>query len=212
MFVDELRREISAYIEKEGITVKRLAKIAGVSYRALLRFLQGEDVRVSNIGPVVDVIRKRPFAELEPVVLGKTEEEYIALPVYAELGAGGPRDATDYVGEVCVPIRFARKGVYALKVRGNSMYPSIVDGSVVGVDTLQKELMHDKIYAFHIRHSGSVIKRAIILEGGDVLLKSDNESYPSYVFKGEEKDDLVVIGRVVWSVQVYGSDFGRTSD
>ena len=203
MFADELRREINAYMEKHGLTVKELARRAGSSYRSLLRFLQGEDVKLSNIAPVVDVVREKPFTELEPVLLGKTEEEYTALPVYAELGAGGPRDATDYVGEVCVPLRFARRGVYALKVRGNSMHPSIVDGSIVGVDTYQKELMHDKIYAFHIRHSGSVIKRAIILEGGDVLLKSDNESYPSYVFKGEDRDDLVVIGRVVWSVQVY---------
>ena len=203
MFIDELRREINNYIEKHGLTVKGLAELAGVSYRSLLRFMQGEDVKLSNIAPVIDRIREKPFAELEPVLLGRTEEEYIALPVYAELGAGGPRDTTDYVGEVCVPLRFARKGVYALKVRGNSMYPSIVDGSIVGVDTLQRELMHDKIYAFHIRHSGSVIKRAIIREGGDVLLKSDNESYPSYVFRGEEKDDLEVIGKVVWSVQVY---------
>ncbi len=203
MFIDELRREINTYMEKHGLTAKELAEQAGVSYRSLLRFMQGEDVKLSNIGPVIDRIRKRPFTELEPVILGKTEEEYTALPVYAELGAGGPRDTTDYVGEVCIPLRFARQGVYALKVRGNSMYPSIVDGSVVGVDTYQKELMHDKIYAFHIKYSGSVIKRAIILEGGDILLKSDNENYPSYVFREREKDDLVVIGRVVWSVQVY---------
>ena len=203
MFIERLRKEIESYIKENGITVKELADLAGVSYRSLLRFLQGKDVRLSNIGPVIDKIKTQPFVELEPVVLGKTSEEYIALPVYAELGAGGPRDAGEYVGEICVPLRFARKGVYALKVRGNSMYPSIVDGSIVGVDVNQKELMHDKIYVFHIRHSGSVIKRVIILEGGDILLKSDNENFPSYVFKGEDRDDLVVIGRVVWSVQVY---------
>ena len=203
MFVDELRREINNYIEKQGITIKELARLSGVPYRSLLRFMQGEDVRLSNIEPVIDRVRRKPLLELEPVVLGKTEEEYTALPVYTELGAGGPRDTTDYAGEICVPVRFARKGVYAMKVKGNSMHPSIVDGSIVGVDIYQKELMHDKIYAFHIRYSGAVIKRAIILEGGDVLLKSDNESYPSYVFRGEERDDLTIIGKVVWSVQFY---------
>jgi len=203
MFIDELKKEINDYIKRNNISVKELAGATGVPYRSLLRFLQGEDVKLSNIAPVIDKIRGKPVLELEPVIVGETSEEYVALPVYSELGAGGPRSIEDKTGEVCIPLRLARKGVYAMKVRGNSMYPSIVDGSIVGVDINQKEIMDGKIYAFHIRYSGAVIKRAMILEGGDILLKSDNEKYPSYVFRENEKSDLEIIGRVVWSVQIY---------
>ena len=54
------------------------------------------------------------------------------MKVYGSIGASKEGlEPVDVVDEIILPVRIKKNGVIAFKVRGNSMHPSIVDGSIV---------------------------------------------------------------------------------
>ena len=212
-YLQGLRDRLLKACEKAGIRgMGNLARRLGIDSRTLRAFLNGRDVRFSSVWAIMAWLEKEgptslegPLA-LEPALSQKTAEEHLALPVYGALAAGGPIDGhTDVVGEIVVPVSLIKEGVYAMAVRGASMEPALMDGSVVGIDTKRKFLEHERLFAFWLPMRGAVIKRCLLLEGGTVLLQSDNERYPSFAFPlfGASQEGPIVIGKVVWSFQRY---------
>lgn len=211
-YLQGLRELLREVCKKAGIRgIGDLARRLGMDPRTLRAFLSGRDVRFSSVWTIMAWLEreglslKSPLA-LEPTLTQKTAEEYHALPVYGALAAGGPIDGhTDVVGEIVIPMSLVKEGVYAMAVRGASMEPTLMDGSVVGIDTKRKFLEHEGLFAFWLPMKGAVIKRCLLLEGGAVLLQSDNERYPSFAFPllSGSQEGPIVIGKVVWSFQRY---------
>ena len=208
-----LRERIRKFCEKAGGRgLGELARRLDIDPRTLRAFVNGRDVRFSSVAAIMAWLEqesqasfKGPLA-LEPILASKTAEEHFALPVYGALAAGGPIDPhADIVGEIVVPVSLVKDGVYAMAVRGASMEPTLMDGSIVGIDTKRGFLEHNRLFAFWIPMKGAVIKRCILLEGGTVLLQSDNERYPSFAFPlfSASQESPMIIGKVVWSFQRY---------
>lgn len=208
-----LRERIRQFCEKAGGRgLGELARRLDIDPRTLRAFVNGRDVRFSSVAAIMAWLEqesqasfKGPLA-LEPILASKTAEEHFALPVYGALAAGGPIDPhADIVGEIVVPVSLVKDGVYAMAVRGASMEPTLMDGSIVGIDTKRGFLEHNRLFAFWIPMKGAVIKRCILLEGGTVLLQSDNERYPSFAFPlfSASQESPMIIGKVVWSFQRY---------
>ncbi len=217
-FEKDLRNLILKEIQQRGMDIKKLAEETGVEYRTIWRFLREKStIRLSLISKVVDylfpnLIKKLMIkeevsvVEYVPKIIGESYKEYISIPVYRGIAAGGPiYPEKDIVDEITIPIKYYKKGVYAILVRGNSMEPTIVDGSIVLIDTEDTYLQHEKIYAFYFPYRGAVVKRVIFASNTKVLLKSDNEKYPEYVLAVEnfENGEIRVIGRVIMSIQKY---------
>jgi SOS-response transcriptional repressor LexA len=208
-----LRERIRKLCERAGGRgLGELARRLDVDPRTLRAFLNGRDVRFSSVAAIMAWLEQEGQASLkgsfalEPALASKTAEEHLGLPVYGTLAAGGPIDPhTDVVGEIVVPVSLVKDGIYAMAVRGASMEPTLVDGSVVGIDTKRGFLEHERLFAFWLQMKGSVIKRCILLEGGTLLLQSDNERYPSFAFPlfGASQEGPIVIGKIVWSFQRY---------
>ena len=69
------------------------------------------------------------------------------------------------------------KGVYAWEVRGDSMEPTLMGGSVVFVDTKQDTLPPDDLYAINYG-DGLMVKRLKLIPRSDrVAVISDNDRY-----------------------------------
>lgn len=83
---------------------------------------------------------------------------------------------------------------------GDSMLPTIADNSLLIVDSSQTIPDHDRIYVFSVGNS-VLVKRALWRFDGKLELVSDNKAinYPSEVFSADRVDDLVVVGRVIFS-------------
>ncbi|MFM2476395.1 S24 family peptidase [Celerinatantimonas sp. MCCC 1A17872] len=85
-------------------------------------------------------------------------------------------------------------------VTGNSMEPVLPNGSTVGIDCGNKELIDGKIFA--INHGGELfIKKLYRLPGGGMRIYSFNEAeYPAreYTQQQTEEQRITIVGRVFW--------------
>lgn len=85
----------------------------------------------------------------------------------------------------------------ALRVRGDSMSPTLLDGDTVLIDTSSVDVRDDVIYAV-LHHGEPYIKRLFRLPGGALQLRSDNPRYPTRDVSGTDLEFLTVLGRQVW--------------
>lgn len=81
-----------------------------------------------------------------------------------------------------------------IEVLGDSMEPTLKDGSAILVDRQRDELRHDAIFVVRTE-DGLLVKRAVRAEEGNWQLASDNSDYPTL----EWEQASTVIGRVVWA-------------
>jgi phage repressor protein C with HTH and peptisase S24 domain len=88
-----------------------------------------------------------------------------------------------------------------VRVRGESMTPTIPDGALVLVHAAEKAVAQEGIYAF-IRDGAAFIKRLLPLDRqpdgrpGRIMVISDNPSGKSEVIEGDQLLDLTIAGRV----------------
>ena len=88
-----------------------------------------------------------------------------------------------------------------VQVRGDSMMPSIPDGSLVLLNPVEKAVTAPGIFAFNL-DGQSYVKR--ILPSGfasdgrphTLLLVSDNPNYPPIALSGAEMNSITIVGRV----------------
>lgn len=136
-------------------------------------------------------------SNIEPI-----DTKLVEVDVFSLAGAGGPMALTapePLADRVYVSADWHRPSVVAVKVRGRSMEPGIIDGAVVGIDTEDRQVISGKVYAVWIDYEGAVIKR-LYAEPGRLVLKSDNPEFePVYITNG----DGIVLGKLRWSVQEY---------
>jgi phage repressor protein C with HTH and peptisase S24 domain len=135
-------------------------------------------------------------------------DDEVEIPFYmdVELAAGhGMAEAQHYLGP---KLRFAKStlrksnvdptNAACVRVSGNSMEPVLPNGSTVGVDTSQTNVIDGKMYA--INHDGMLrIKTLYKLPGGGLRLRSFNlDEWPDERFDGDDLKQITVIGKVFW--------------
>lgn len=101
---------------------------------------------------------------------------------------------------------FEQRGLNAdlcvmVTVRGDSMAPSIPDGSLVMIDRAQHVLRAEGIYAFSL-DGQSYVKRIVpsakdkMGRPSTLMLISENTSFPPVALSGAEMNSLIVVGKV----------------
>lgn len=90
-----------------------------------------------------------------------------------------------------------------VEAKGDSMQPTIPDGSLLVVDQSQRQVDHGCIYVFRVGNR-LLVKRARWRMDGKLELTSDNllGGYPIEVFGPSDIDDIDVAGRVVYFSRV----------
>ncbi|MBF0487794.1 MAG: helix-turn-helix transcriptional regulator [Nitrospirae bacterium] len=123
---------------------------------------------------------------------------------FASAGNGDTTDVflPEHVAQITIPIDLARPNIVAVKIRGQSMEPTIVEGAVCGIDTGDKQIISGKMYACKIPYEGVVIKR-VYMGKTNVSLKSDNPAFLPIEFMQEDLDEHFLVGRVRWVWQEY---------
>jgi len=136
------------------------------------------------------------------LIYNKNKEGLVKVDVYALAGAGSPKDLIDNepIDTIMVPSDFMKPSIVPIKIKGESMEPTIYEGAVVGIDKEDKEIISGKIYAVWLPYEGAVIKR-IFIDIDKVILKSDNISFPEISLPFKELDDNFILGRVKWIIQ-----------
>lgn len=136
--------------------------------------------------------------------------------IHAGMGSGGTLSVTlDDEGEVIVPsdsdgfwsfpdqVKAGWRQMnqtYAMPVTGDSMEPTLNNGSYVFVDTSHKYPSPPDLYAVNYGH-GLMVKRVELLPEDKIRIISDNDRYSDFEF---HQQDVEVYGRVVASFQWRG--------
>lgn len=86
-----------------------------------------------------------------------------------------------------------------ISVEGDSMAPYVFSGDVVLVNLEENRIRSGEIFAINV-DGETRIKRLIRRADGALEIRSDNPSpqYPPEVLRGDEIDQLKIIGKVVW--------------
>lgn len=85
--------------------------------------------------------------------------------------------------------------VIVARPKGDSMFPTLINGDWVIIDTTQRVLnLDDKVWACSVYGAGAV-KRLKAIGKGRVEVRSDN---PVAGNREVDGDDLTILGRVIW--------------
>jgi len=112
------------------------------------------------------------------------------LDAQASAGEGKELESGEVARYISIPDAVAHiKGLSALTVRGDSMYPTLADGDVVICDSAGWS--GDGVYV--IRTAESLFVKRVVLTPGGYQVISDNALYPAYACR---TGDAEMIGRV----------------
>ncbi len=143
-----------------------------------------------------------PAVKENPDSYGK--KDFNEVGVYALAGTGPGRELVEHepIEVIVVPRSFWRPSMVAIKVRGRSMEPLILDGAYIGVDREDRWIISGEIYAVWIPYEGAVIKR-LYIDPERITLRSDNPGFPEFSILAKEASQEMILGRVKWVLQEF---------
>jgi len=83
-----------------------------------------------------------------------------------------------------------------IRAFGESMEPTIADGSVVLIDEGRRQFVKNKIY--YLRYNGQMYIKRLVDRGGQLAIVADNDPN-SYLIA--DADDFEIIGRCIWAAR-----------
>ncbi len=86
-----------------------------------------------------------------------------------------------------------------LSAYGDSMTPTFADGDILLVDRGVTEIRLDAVYVLSLNSELYVKRIQRRITDGAVIIKSDNPLYDPVVVDNGERENLSVLGRVVWA-------------
>lgn len=190
--------------EHGGIT--GLAKKANIAVSSLSRCAAG--IGEPSLSMAVAVC-KASGASLDWLTTGDVSSsptsDRVQIPYFdieASAGPGiNPGEEESPVGTVSIPAGFLHKGsanhLCAIQSKGDSMEPTIRNGSLLVVDRSDQEI-REGIYVIS-RGEVLLVKRVQLLGNGMVRLKSDNPQYEPEEISKSEAQSVRLVGRVIWS-------------
>lgn len=210
----ETAKRLRDAMTEKGIIAQELADRSGVKKSSISQYINGSHkpsnqssgamASVLNVNPLwlmgFDVERtsdpdrfkryaegfNRKFAETE---YGKP----VAIPIVRRVAAGIPLTAFDEIlGYEAIPESVATTGTFfALKISGDSMSPTVMDGDVV-ICRQQPDAEDGQIVVALVNGDDGLCKRLKKYSDGSVALMSDNASYKPMYFNSAEMDTIPV--------------------
>ncbi|MFN4201861.1 MAG: helix-turn-helix transcriptional regulator [Tabrizicola sp.] len=178
-----------------------LADFVGITPDKLTKILAGaRRVQASEVPRVVAFFQRRPAIEKEDGDPAPT-----LVPVYnveASAGPGRIVDLEEHIANLAFSPRYlaemtAARGrdLAAIRVRGDSMEPTLLDDDIVLIDRTKTSLDYDGLFvlrfgeALHCKRVGRGRSRAT------VQVISDNRIYPPVEM---DRSEIEVVGKVLW--------------
>lgn len=137
------------------------------------------------------------------------EGGYIGVPIYDVRFAAGVAafsEAADRIGEMPFDRDLLRTlgrntadGLAVFQAEGDSMWPTIQDGARVLTD-LKDTRLREGVFAFRTGDELRIKRLRRLVDG--IEIRSDNDRYPPEILKGDDADEVAIIGAVLWTGSV----------
>ncbi len=193
-------KSIDDFSESTGIPVSTLKK-----YESGYRIPGGEALQqMSKVG-----INLHWLLTGRGPMLSSSESddlEFVLVPQYdvdASAGGGAVVQCESEVGRLAFRREWinqkslSAKDLLIVRIKGDSMSPTIRSGSLALVDTRQEHFSEDGIYIIMVE-GHLVAKRLQPDFKGGVYIRSDNPAYKDEHLTQDQAANLYIIGRVVW--------------
>ena len=179
---------------EKGIRQTDLVQMTGIDKGALSSYMNGRYMpnaeKVAKIAKALSVSVDYLLGKDDPLAADppKTHE----VPVLGKVAAGVPISAQeDIIGTI-----WTDKECFALKIKGNSMSPRIMDGDIVLVKKQESAEDGDLVIA---EIDGEATCKVLKRSHGSVMLVPFNAAFAPFVYTGQEAEDLRILGKVVES-------------
>ena len=190
-------------LEPSRELIKKLNKTFGLSADEILYG------KPSEIGKSKDYIARVEFGDKARRLAEAAEgnvfiENFVPIPIArGEISAGTPREVEENPEGLAVIYKDWAKNFReftAIRVKGDSMKPTIPNGSLVGIDHSKRDIkaLNGKVVA--IRKNGeATLKRLRVISDDLVLGLPDNPEFMSetVILQGEEINTAIV-GKAAW--------------
>lgn len=194
------REKFLAALDASGLSVAEVSRRSGVTYDVInkLKRRPGSSTTAENAAALLAALDATDD-DLTP------QDDQTFVPVYdvaASAGHGVLVESEEVICNMAFDRRFLRRMTNALpnelaiiRVKGHSMEPTLLDDDHVLVDRTKRNLSYDGLFvirfddALHVKRIGRSATK------GNVLVISD---HPAYRDLDMPKEDLDVIGRVLW--------------
>lgn len=190
----------------EAVMRKWRKGISDPSREHLLALASAGDVSLFWLATGEGPMRPPEWSEAAPRGDRADLSDFALVPYYdvvVSTGAGAALDDSAPVAELAfrrdwlAKEGFSAARLVAIRARGDSMAPTIVDGSLLLVDTAQRELAREGISVLRW-NDHLYAKRVQRRHDGSVRISSDNREYAEELLDPAAAARLDVIGRVIW--------------
>lgn len=187
--------------EDHDILQQELADATGINVSVLNRIEKGRrPVRDDELLAIAKCLNVSTDTLLGNVVVGNGESKGVQIPVLGRVIAGIPIDAIqEVIGYEEIPKEMAATGeFFALKVKGRSMEPRILEGDVVIVRK-QDDVESGDIAIVLINGNDATVKRVKKQKDGITLIANNISVYEPHYYSNDEITQLPVriLGKVV---------------
>ena len=172
-------------VRATGLTDSQISSWCGGRYRP-----NGE--AMSKIAKALGVTVEYLLGKEEISEAKLTLPEFKEIPVIGKVAAGVPIEAQENIIGTVV----TEKNVFALRVKGDSMSPRIMDGDIVLVK--QQDTANDGDVVIALIDGEATCKVLKILHGS-VMLVPFNAAFAPFVYTGGDAENIRILGKVVES-------------
>lgn len=188
---------------EKGLTLQQVADYVGLQKAAIYKYEHG-----LIVNPKRSLIEKLAtlFQVSPSYLLGVTDEQHpqsvtsVRIPILGRVVAGIPLEAiTDIEGYEEITPKMASLGEYfALKIKGHSMEPQILDGDIV-ICKCQSDVESGNIAIVLVNGDEATCKQIKKSPEGVTLIGFNPLVYPPHFYSNKEIEELPVnvIGKVV---------------
>lgn len=180
----------------KGLSQEELGKMVGVQRAAVQKWESGKtrNLKRETIKMLAEFFNVSPAAFIaESIKQPEVSQSHIPIPVYGYIPAGIPMEAIeDVLGYEDIPADWARgnKSFFALKIKGDSMYPNYLDGDVIIFEKTETADSGKDVAVFISNQEATFKRLERSFEG--ITIRPLNPSYPPRTFSNEEIISLPV--------------------
>jgi len=185
-----------------GLTQEELGVKIGLQKSAIAKYENGrvENIKRSTIQAMADLFQVRPSYILgfEDKEEKKQPPEHNGVPLLGRIAAGTENEIFDDVYD-WIPFEPTDGGKYfALRVRGESMTPTLMDGDIIIVRS-QSEVRSGDIAVVTINGNEATCKEVQVSGDGLALIGHNTSVYTPHFYSAEDVEHMPIVirGKVV---------------
>lgn len=191
--------------EEKGLSQSEVAKIIGVGRTTYLKWETGENQPTRKLdqlsqffGVSIDYLLGK--SDVKNIKSKNLHSRGIRIPVLGRVVAGIPIEAVEEIldYEEITPELAATGEFFALKIRGHSMEPRMMEGDVVIVRK-QEDVESGDVAIVLVNGNEATVKRVKKQEEGITLIATNTSVYEPHFYSNKEIKNLPVqiLGKVV---------------